>query len=273
MESGMYLSSERNLKPDGNSSTAVQSTPVFVLQYFDSGLFAPASRPASSAISLILTGLIPPSKNTAGCSPVWHLQGGWAYALLSPLTRMWTIATRQKGRQERALFHSFIPSHVTSYLLFRVCLGTPTFLRMQSLVPSVLEHCTNVLYMNWPFLCRLWQLGFFFFFLVRGGTISPPSRADSCFFSLPSSPTVQPCALPASAECQHSCIYVSFTFFIASPHSWLITQGTALFICGTFTHLLMFMFPSISTFLLRIDNFSCKHLATFPKTSSFITFF
>lgn len=68
-----------------------------------------------------------------------------------------------------SLIVSFIHSSVTSYLLFSVYLVTHTFLRMWSWVPSVLEHCTNVLYMNWPFLCRLWQLGFFFFFFWEGG--------------------------------------------------------------------------------------------------------
>lgn len=58
IESETYLWSERNLEPDGNSRTALHSTPVFVLQCFHSGPFASASSPLSSAISLILTSRI-----------------------------------------------------------------------------------------------------------------------------------------------------------------------------------------------------------------------
>lgn len=58
---------------------------------------------------------------------------------------------------------------MTSYLFFSVYWGTHSFLRMRSRVPSLLKQRTNVLYMNWPFLCRLWQLGFFFVF--RGGWV------------------------------------------------------------------------------------------------------
>lgn len=183
-------------------------------------------------------------------------EGGRTYSLPSPLTRMRTITWCQK--EERVvLFHSFIP--VWFPTCSSVCFLEHTFLHMRSEVPSVLEHWPNVLCMNWPFLCRLWQLGFW-----RGGvSISLPSRADSCSFSLPSSPTEQPCASSASLECQHSCIYLAFTFwlFIASPHSWLLPQRSALFICSTFTHLLyayvsqqlyLFFFAGV----LRIDNFA-----------------
>lgn len=39
------------------------------------------------------TYLSQPPKNSVARSPHWHLQGGWAYSLPSPPTRMWTITT------------------------------------------------------------------------------------------------------------------------------------------------------------------------------------
>lgn len=109
------------------------------------------------------------------------------------------------------------------------------------------------------------------FFWGGGLNISPPSWEDSCSFSLPSSPIEQPCAPSASPECQHSCICLSFTFwlFIASPHSWLLPQRTAVFICGTFTHhLICLCFPAspLLLFFFSQEWQLCRVVNTFPHS-------
>lgn len=128
----MYLWSERNLEPDGNSRMcSLHSTPVFALQCFHSGPFASASSPLSSAISLILTRRI--------CVRPSEKQRWMFSALTSPRRlRLFSAVTLNEDVNHNNLSETqiaersllpFLHSGVTSYLLFSVCLGTHTFLR------------------------------------------------------------------------------------------------------------------------------------------------